>query len=1100
MDLYEKQKKLQRSSYVLLQEKIQELKNDAKAGKYSQDFAKAGAIVGYMQKLIKVIDNFKEEYSLQIIGKFIKENESYFSKNLPHDYKNIEDFLAQPITKSILNSSAIDDAFEEFKQSKEKFRELDSKVLKDSFKNLLKYTKKRMDIDGDFYLSLAESKSEQFFKEMPQRVAFALLSIDSKEIAYMLMTPLLSLQTLDNADSENTANGRQSFGAAIGETFHERIAWRFLSTLVKKDNKEEKIKEVRKLFNLYDADSFKNIDELSKPLWNRLIELEVGQKLLDLAIEVGIVVSYTKPHDESNFNYLKIDSEFLKTMNNTDKSIAYSASMMYKPMVIEPIDWTELYDGGFIRDDLEKDSRFNLSLIKASSRKDRKALIGKKIPKKVLEAVNHLQKSAFSINENMLKVLRYYHDNINYKNKNNKIDFAYYRILREILSHDIYEKSKKEIYKYFKKAKFIKVRDEELNKKDKQRIDNAIKEIAKSSDIVHLKLVSNIQYDIAKYKGGIGTIVANEKDDKEKISLAEELKKFEQFYFVWLMDFRGRLYPQQTLLNPQAGDLPKSLLLFSKEKELTQEGLRWFFIHGANTYGEVDKETFDIRVAWIKEHSSEILASAQNYKKEDFWKKAGDPFKFLAFCFEYARYIEEPTGFKTALPIAIDGSNNGFQHIVALLKDKEGAEMVNVLPHYVDSKLKVADFYASVAMKLKSLMEEEYQEFEKNKEKYLEKDGLFYKEVEEKQFEPAYHFTKLVEFLKTVDVKEIKNNKYFSTHIIENASKIKWGVKLSSSELEIVENVLKKLEKKVRNEIGKDDLEELKEELIYRLEGLQQRIERGLSKDKYFTEKERVYSLNKIQKLVEVSFYGKLFDAGLIKRKFVKGPVMTESYGSSTVGKAKAILEDLEGSGLLIMLNSDERYDVASAITKLLEKSLSLVSKSPSKYKKWMQNYAKTIAKKEGIFWKTPYGLEVEQVEYKSESIKISVAGTSSNKVVFKIYTDELDEKAHKQGLSPNYIHSLDATHLMMTINELKKERITDIITVHDSFATHANDVGTMSKVLRKTFVELHSSPLLEELTEFFEERFNVEQKKIPYVDKEGFDLNEVLKSEYFFA
>lgn len=110
-------------------------------------------------------------------------------------------------------------------------------------------------------------------------------------------------------------------------------------------------------------------------------------------------------------------------------------------------------------------------------------------------------------------------------------------------------------------------------------------------------------------------------------------------------------------------------------------------------------------------------------------------------------------------------------------------------------------------------------------------------------------------------------------------------------------------------------------------------------------------------------------------------------------------------------------------------------------------------------------------------------------------------QKNHNKGFSPNFIHALDATHLFMTVNALKEKNISDIITVHDSFATHANDVTLLSDTLREAFVALHSKEILNDLTHYFKENFEIDAKKIPYVkDKEGFGFEEILKSEYFFA
>jgi DNA-directed RNA polymerase len=70
---------------------------------------------------------------------------------------------------------------------------------------------------------------------------------------------------------------------------------------------------------------------------------------------------------------------------------------------------------------------------------------------------------------------------------------------------------------------------------------------------------------------------------------------------------------------------------------------------------------------------------------------------------------------------------------------------------------------------------------------------------------------------------------------------------------------------------------------------------------------------------------------------------------------------------------------------------------------------------------------------------------------------------------------------------------------VHDSFWTHPSDVPKLRQLLRATFVQLHSQPLLEQLLEELREQHpNVEFPPIP--EKGELDINCVLDSEYFFS
>ena len=80
----------------------------------------------------------------------------------------------------------------------------------------------------------------------------------------------------------------------------------------------------------------------------------------------------------------------------------------------------------------------------------------------------------------------------------------------------------------------------------------------------------------------------------------------------------------------------------------------------------------------------------------------------------------------------------------------------------------------------------------------------------------------------------------------------------------------------------------------------------------------------------------------------------------------------------------------------------------------------------------------------------------------------------------PNFIHSLDATHMMLTALECRvrtsylyffrlltlgdqTQNIT-YASVHDSYWTHACSIDQMSEIIRDTFIALHSSDVLGKL------------------------------------
>lgn len=120
-----------------------------------------------------------------------------------------------------------------------------------------------------------------------------------------------------------------------------------------------------------------------------------------------------------------------------------------------------------------------------------------------------------------------------------------------------------------------------------------------------------------------------------------------------------------------------------------------------------------------------------------------------------------------------------------------------------------------------------------------------------------------------------------------------------------------------------------------------------------------------------------------------------------------------------------------------------------------------------------------------------------------------------KNGFAPNFIHSLDSTHMMLTALHCTKYGMS-FAAVHDSFWTHTCSIDLMNKITREQFIKLHSEPLLENLSQFFLETYepyikshrtkDIEKaEKIKYTlsdipQKGSFELRKVLDSVYFFS
>jgi DNA-directed RNA polymerase len=79
------------------------------------------------------------------------------------------------------------------------------------------------------------------------------------------------------------------------------------------------------------------------------------------------------------------------------------------------------------------------------------------------------------------------------------------------------------------------------------------------------------------------------------ISQAEMNQAEPDLYFVYTMDWRGRVYPSGSDLTPQSADFGRALLEFAEGKPIGDAGFYWLAVHLANTFGH-DKVSNDDRV------------------------------------------------------------------------------------------------------------------------------------------------------------------------------------------------------------------------------------------------------------------------------------------------------------------------------------------------------------------------------------------------------------------------------------------------------------------------------------------------------------------------
>ena len=221
---------------------------------------------------------------------------------------------------------------------------------------------------------------------------------------------------------------------------------------------------------------------------------------------------------------------------------------------------------------------------------------------------------------------------------------------------------------------------------------------------------------------------AKRAETKVTLSKAKSVVGWEQFYSLVDKDYRGRAYYKEPYLNYQGNDLARGLMKFKESKPLTIEGQQALAIHTANSFNQkytleelkdidwldedyisvleadqidtisVDKFSLDDRIGWFNENWNLIMNTAE---EGIIHKKCEKPIVFLACCLEWLAIsvmIEHGLEPVTNIPVAIDGTCNGYQHSAAISRDAKTGHLValedNAIPH---------DLYVKVAQKLVEL-------------------------------------------------------------------------------------------------------------------------------------------------------------------------------------------------------------------------------------------------------------------------------------------------------------------------------------------------------------------------------------------------------------
>ncbi|MEM7200288.1 MAG: DNA-directed RNA polymerase [Planctomycetota bacterium] len=240
---------------------------------------------------------------------------------------------------------------------------------------------------------------------------------------------------------------------------------------------------------------------------------------------------------------------------------------------------------------------------------------------------------------------------------------------------------------------------------------------------------------------------------------------------------------------------------------------------------------------------------------------------------------------------------------------------------------------------------------------------------------------------------------------------------------------------------------------------------------------------------------------GRVSRKVVKQPCMTYAYSATVAGMRTQIANALEKMPPEDR-PTDDTFGSATALAPVVRKCIEEVVVAAAGAMKWMQDAAGIMTQHgRDLRWVAPNGLPVRQAEYKQNSRLVAAWYCGKRyQPRLQVETTDLDVRRQKAAISPNWVHSLDAAHLMDAVLLGKENGLDYWAMVHDSFGVHPCDVSLLHEVIRHSFVELYQTNWLGELKADLE-MMMPEGEKLPGLPPTGtFDLEAVRSASYFFA
>ena len=452
------------------------------------------------------------------------------------------------------------------------------------------------------------------------------------------------------------------------------------------------------------------------------------------------------------------------------------------------------------------------------------------------------------------------------------------------------------------------------------------------------------------------------KEFKREIAIADALVG-KQFWCPLRCDRRGRLIHLSDF-NPFRGDEVRSLFLFAQGKPIGSS-IAWLEIAIAHSYGK--SGTLTERTDWVRDNIDLIKACAEGPNSVFRLDPAPEkPYQFVAACVEYVAAAADTSDYETRLPIWLDATSNGLQHLAMLRRDPELAGEVNLNTDWDKAAI------------------------------------LFYRRRNDGAGVPVI----------------FEHDVVLGENQIVGPEAREW----LATRADKPKGIYAKVARRVHSNLTADGSNELSQFWL------------GHHKD---------------------------------LARLGKQPVMTVSYGATPSGRRDQLRE--KAKKLKIFLPRENYSKLIKHLEEHIWKAMQALPPTATaiKTRDFIQEIAKSLLKHNKYMrWVSPSGFPVANRYHKSKTgddQRVLLKFSGQRITISDGYTDELREQKTINAVVANFVQSLDAAHLALSVNEATKRGI-QAASVHDCYATVAPDVSAFARIRRFALGVMYYHNPLEDL------------------------------------